>query len=210
MEEINYLLIAAAALVSIASPGPATLAIMSLSMSKGRSYGTMIALGILTGSLSWSIAAALGMGAVMQANAWVFEILRIVGALYLIYLSYRSLRSAFISTDIGTEKVEAISLGAAYRRGLLIHLTNPKAILFFGALYTLALPVGATAVAVISVFLFVGAISAGIFLGYAIVFSSETVRDWYMRSRQLFNISFGVLFGIAGVRLLVTRLNGSS
>lgn len=210
MQEINYLLIAGAALVSIASPGPATLAIMSLSMSKGRSYGMMIALGILTGSLSWSIAAALGMGAVMQANVWLFEMLRIVGALYLIYLSYRSLRSAFISTDLNPEKVEAISHGAAYRRGLLIHLTNPKAILFFGALYTLALPVGASLASVISVFLFVGTISAGIFLGYAIVFSSETVRNWYMRSRQVFNIAFGVLFGFAGVRLLVTRINVSS
>lgn len=210
MEEINYPLIAAAALVSIASPGPATLAIMSLSMSKGKSYGTMIALGILTGSLSWSIAAAFGMGAIMQANAWVFEMLRIVGALYLIYLSYRSLRSAFISTDLSTEKVEAISHWAAYRRGLLIHLTNPKAILFFGALYTLALPVGASPAAVISVFLFVGTISAGIFLGYASVFSSGTVRDWYMHSRQLFNFAFGALFGFAGVRLLVVRLNGSS
>lgn len=212
MQEINYLLIAAAAILAIASPGPATLAIMATSMSKGRVYGATIALGILTGSLMWSIAAAFGLGAVMHANAWLFEVLKTIGALYLLYLSYRSLRSAFSSVEHKAESESAmadnISYGSVYRRGLLIHLTNPKAILFFGALYSLAIPSGTSVAGLASVVTFVGTISAAIFLGYAIIFSSEAVRSWYMRSKQIFNFSFGVLFGVSGIRLLMTRLSG--
>lgn len=208
MEEINYLLIAAAALVAVASPGPATLAIMATSMSKGRIYGATIAAGILTGGLMWSVAAAFGLGAIMHANAWLFEVLRYIGAMYLLYLSYRSLRSVFTASELKTQVVEATSYGSVYLRGLLIHLTNPKAILFFGALYSLAIPAGTNAAGLVSVILFVATISASIFFGYAFIFSSEAVRNWYVRSQRMFNFAFGALFGFAGIRLLVTRLHG--
>jgi len=208
MENINYLLIAGAALVSIASPGPATLAIMAVSMNQGRRYGIMLALGILTGSLFWSTAAAFGLGAVMHANVWMFEVIRVAGAMYLIYLSYRSLRSAVSSKDVSVTSFGAGNPRAAYIRGLLIHLTNPKAILFFGALYSLAVPAGSGYSTLLSVILFVGVISASIFFGYALLFASATVRQWYVRSRRIFDTAFAVFFGVAGVRLLVSRLNG--
>jgi len=206
MEVINYHLIAAAAFVSIASPGPATLAIMSVSMNQGRSYGLVLALGVLTGSLFWSASAAFGLGAIMQTNAWMFEVVRVIGAVYLLYLAYRSLHSALKPADASVTSIGLRSMRLAYLRGLLIHLTNPKAILFFGALYSLAVPDTTELASLVSVILFVGVISAGIFLGYAMLFASETIRQWYMRLRQLFDVSFAVLFGTAGVRLLVSRI----
>ena len=199
MEEINYLLIASAALVTIASPGPATLAIMAVSMNQGRFYSAMMALGILTGSLFWSVSAAFGLGAIMQANAWLFEMIRIIGALYLLYLSYRSIRSALKSVELNTNEADTFSATGAYRRGLLIHLTNPKAILFFGALYSIAIPDGTTVGGLVSVILFVGMISTGIFFSYALIFSSATASRLYLRSKRAFEAAFGVLFGLAGL-----------
>lgn len=207
MEEINYLLIAFAALVSIASPGPATLAIMGMSMKQGRKYGLVLALGILTGSLFWSTAAAFGLGAIMQSNAWVFEVLRYTGAMYLIYLSYRSLRSAMTPAKTVVTSTSAGSFVAAYSRGLLIHLTNPKAILFFAALYSLAVPMTAGVAGLVSVILFVGLISAVIFLGYAVLFATDSIRQWYVRARWAFETAFAALFGLAGFRLLISRFN---
>jgi len=208
VENINYLLIAGAALVSIASPGPATLAIMAASVNQGRRYGIALALGILTGSLFWSTAAAFGLGAVMHANVWMFEVIRIAGAMYLIYLSYRSLRSAISSKAVSVASLSTDDLRSAYIRGLLIHLTNPKAILFFGALYSLAVTNGSEYSTLLSVILFVGVISASIFLGYALLFASATVRQWYVRSRRIFETAFAVLFGAAGFRLLLSRTGG--
>ena len=94
MAEINLPLILVAAFIAVASPGPATLVIANTSMNSGRRYGLALASGITTGSLVWSISAAFGLGALMLANAWAFEIVRYFGACYLLYLAYKSVRSA--------------------------------------------------------------------------------------------------------------------
>ena len=73
--EVNLTLILLAAFVASISPGPATLALAGRSMASGRKSGLALASGITTGSLTWSVAAALGLGAVMLANAWVFELI---------------------------------------------------------------------------------------------------------------------------------------
>jgi len=210
MHDINFQLIALAAVVSIASPGPATLAIIAVSMNQGRRYGVALAVGILTGSLFWSSLAAFGLGAVMVTNAWLFELVRYAGVLYLLYLAFKSFRAAMAasSTEIVAASVE--SYGTAYLKGLLIHLTNPKAILFFGALYSLALPTGINASGLLTVILFVGVISACIFFGYALLFSSEAVRRRYLQSKRIFEFAFAALFGFAGLKLLFSKLNSGA
>src|SRR3546814_9652416 len=92
--DVNITLVLLAALVATASPGPATLAIAGTSMASGRRYGLALAAGVTTGSLTWSIAAAAGLSAVMLANAWAFEVLRYAGACYLLFPAFKSARSA--------------------------------------------------------------------------------------------------------------------
>ena len=210
MYEINFQLIALAAIVSIASPGPATLAIMGMSMNQGRYYGLILAGGVLTGSLFWSSAAAFGLGAVMHANLWLAETVRVIGAAYLIYLAYKSIRSAMSSASSQftvAAPLSALGARSAYLRGLLVHLTNPKAILFFSALYSLVMPAGINTAGLLLVILFVGVISASIFFGYALLFSSATVRRSYLQSKVVFEIAFAALFGFAGIKLLFSRLS---
>lgn len=144
MTETHYFLIVVAALISIASPGPATLAIADASMSKGRSTGLALASGVLTGSLFWSISAAFGLAALMYANVWLVEFFRYLGSAYLLFLAFKSLRSAFRSENAQAATVTVFGLRSAYLKGLLLHLTNPKAILFFSALYSIGVPVGAS------------------------------------------------------------------
>lgn len=91
MENIDYSLIFVAAFLAIASPGPATLAIANTSMSQGRVYGLSIALGVLTGSLLWSVCAAFGLATLMFSNVWLLETFRYVGSIYLLFLAYKSL-----------------------------------------------------------------------------------------------------------------------
>lgn len=86
MEVISYPLIILSALAVIASPGPATLAIVNASMSNGRSYGLVLALGVLTVSIFWSSIAAFGLAALLYSHAWLFDVIRYCGAIYLIFL----------------------------------------------------------------------------------------------------------------------------
>ena len=144
MAGIDLPLILLAALVASASPGPATLAIAGASMHSGRARGLALAAGVLTGSLMWSTAAALGMAALMLANSWAFEVMRYVGAGYLGWLAWKSARSA-LRTGTNTVETRAVeSVKRAYAKGLALHLTNPKAILFFGSLYAVGIPPSAS------------------------------------------------------------------
>lgn len=206
MEEINYLLIVASAFAAIASPGPATLAIAGTSMSHGRFLGLSLAAGVLTGSLFWSTAAAFGLAAILHANVWVFEILRYCGALYLLYLAFKSLRSAFGSTPLNLPNSKIVTVRGNYFKGLLIHLTNPKAILFFSALYSIGVPSTAKPIELLSVIFVVGAVSLSIFLGYAVLFSNKVARQVYLKSKVVFESVSALFFGVVGFKLLTSEI----
>lgn len=207
LNEINLPLILLAALIASCSPGPATLAIAGTSMSTGRGYGLVLASGITTGSLTWSVGAALGLGAVMLANAWAFEMIRYFGACYLLFLAYKSARSAMTPGDLPARRLSTPTLRSAYGKGLALHLTNPKAILFFGSLFAVGVPPGSPPEALIMVILAVGLQSALVFHGYALLFSSPPMMAGYMKLRRWFEAVFAVAFGAAGVKILTTRLD---
>jgi threonine/homoserine/homoserine lactone efflux protein len=203
--DINLPLILGAALIAGFSPGPATLAIAGTSMTSGRIAGLCLAAGITTGSLAWSVTAALGLGAIMVANAWMFEVVRYFGAGYLIYLAYKSARSALAQKTVQTRSVRG-GKSTLYAKGLLLHLTNPKAILFFGSLYSLGVPATASAwdIAIVITAVFVQ--SCIVFHGYAMLFSSQPMTTLYLKLRRWFEAAFALGFGLAGFKILTARL----
>lgn len=206
IDQINYPLILTAALLTTASPGPSTLAIAGTAMAHGRRQALSLAAGIVAGSWAWSSAAALGLGAVMHANAWVFELLRYLGAAYLMYLAFRSARSALTPANSMLQPVNAASRRVAFGKGLAMHLTNPKAIIFFGALYSVGVPADAAPWQIASVVLLVGAMSLIVFLFYALLFSGPKVVAVYLRMRRWFEGAFAIAFGYASLKVLNARL----
>jgi len=174
-------------------------------MASGRAAGLSLAAGITTGSLIWSIAAAVGLSALMLSTAWLVEILRYAGAAYLLYLGWKSLRAAMQPGAIAARPMKADGLRGLYLKGMLLHLTNPKAIFFFGSLYTLGVPADASPWAIASVVAVVGLQSVVIFHGYALIFSSAAAAKAYLRLRRLLETAFALCFGAAGVKLMAER-----
>ena len=205
ISEINLSLILLAALVATISPGPATLALAGTSMASGRASGLALASGITTGSLMWSLAAALGLGAVMLANAWVFELIRYFGAAYLMYLAYKAARSALSKKDLSTRSITG-NKRSIYIKGLVLHLTNPKAILFFGSLFSLGLPPGTGFKELALVIAAVGMQSFILFHGYALLFSSQAMTRIYLQLRRWFEAAFAFGFGAASFKILITKV----
>ena len=80
--------------IAVASPGPAVVALINTSMTKGRSAGIAFATGIMAGSLVWASLSAIGLAAVIAAYAELLVVIRILGGLYLLYLAYKAFRSA--------------------------------------------------------------------------------------------------------------------
>ena len=205
---INLYLILLAALVASASPGPATLAIAGTSMSHGRRAGLALASGVTAGSLCWSAMAAFGLGAVMLAHAWLFEAARYLGAGYLLYLAWKSARHALAPARPATVAAAGAPSGSrAFRRGLALHLTNPKAVLFFGSLYSIGIPRDASAADLLCIMAAVGAQGAVVFHGYALLFSSRRMTACYLRLRRAFEAVFAVAFAAAGIKILTTRVS---
>lgn len=185
------------------SPGPATLAISGTAMSSGRAAGVSVASGVVVGSASWGIAAALGMSALMLANAWVFEVIRYAGAAYLLYLAAKSLRSAVRPKPVTVQPQSNESL---FLKGFLIHITNPKAILAWGAIYAIALPSGASTGMVWQLFGLLVTTSIIVFIGYGILFSHPAVVRGYVAAKRWFDALFAALFGAASLKILTARL----
>lgn len=192
-------------LVAGGSPGPATLAIASTGMSRGRKPALALALGVLAGSATWGVIAALGFGAAMLTHAWLAEALRIFGAAYILWLAFKSLRSAFRPGAPALGKAAPADLRRAFLGGLALHASNPKAILSWGAVYAIAVPPGSGMGELLFTGLFLFSGSILIFVGYALLFSTETAMRRYMGARRWFEAAFGVLFGGAAVAILTAR-----
>lgn len=185
------------------SPGPATLTISATSMSLGRAAGLRVAAGIVVGSTIWGSTAALGFSAVMMANAWLFDLVCYAGAAYLLWLAVKSLRSAWQGHSANQIPPRARRL---FLKGLLLHLTNPKAILSWGSIYAIALTPDAPPAAVWSLFAALSLSSIVLFFGYALLFASRPIVRGYTAAKRWFEFAFGVLFGVASLKMLTVRL----
>ncbi|MEM7241621.1 MAG: LysE family translocator [Pseudomonadota bacterium] len=192
--------------LSAGSPGPATLGIIGTAMASGRGAGVAFALGICAGSATWGIAAAAGLAALMLANAWVFEVIRYAGAAYLGWLALKALRAAWLG---GAAKMGTPFQGGAkvlFAKGAAIHLTNPKAVLGWGALFSIIVPAGASPAVLFQYFGVLYLASVIVFVGYALLFSSHAMVTAYARARRWFDLSFGLFFGFASFKILTAKL----
>ncbi|MCC8933044.1 LysE family translocator [Rhizobium sp. 'Codium 1'] len=192
-------------LFAVLSPGPATMAIASASLGQGRRHGLTIAAGIFCGSMTWAIAAALGLAAILSQYAQALILMRILGGLYLLYLAWRAFRSAASRIDPLRISKATASLKRTFLMGYAIHLTNPKAIFAWLAIISLGLPADATPLAV--AIIVCGCLATGftIFMGYALLFSTSGALRIYRAARRYIDGTLAVLFTLAGVKLLTFR-----
>ena len=206
MVEVNYLLIVSAVFFSIASPGPATISIASTSANHGKVHGSVLAYGIATGGFIWSCAAAFGLSSIMYTNAWLFDLLRYVGAGYLLYLAFKSTCSACSKKDIQMSLVPKSSLRATYFKGVALQLTNPKVILSFASIYAILLPSDTSPKELVLVIISISVMANVLFQVYAYLFSTTKVRVKYFLLRRYFESIFALFFGFAGFKILTTKL----
>ncbi|RKS77901.1 threonine/homoserine/homoserine lactone efflux protein [Motilibacter peucedani] len=121
----------AAALI-VLLPGPDTLVVLRNLVRGGRRTATLTVLGVLSGLVVWVGAAALGLAAVLHASEAAYTVLRIVGAIYLVWIGVQSLRSRGSVPDVEDALPERRGLlGRGYGAGLATDLLNPKVGVFF-------------------------------------------------------------------------------
>lgn len=118
----------ASALLGI-SPGPDNLFVLTQSVLYGKKSGVLVTLGLCTGLLVHTTAVAFGVAAIFQTSVVAFTVLKVIGALYLLYLAWQAFRAS--ASRFQTPQSPLRSNGALYRRGIIMSVTNPKLSVFF-------------------------------------------------------------------------------
>ncbi|MDN5581800.1 MAG: LysE family translocator [Corynebacterium sp.] len=125
-------------LLAIASPGPDLVQILRLGAV--RRNGVACALGIMSGNTLWILASMVGLSALVDAFPWVLTVLFLVGGGFLLWMGQGALRGGLAErrsagTTVTATTAEKVSTATAWRLGLMTNLANPKALVFFGAVF---------------------------------------------------------------------------
>ncbi|USY53431.1 LysE family translocator [Bacillus sp. 1780r2a1] len=115
----------------VMSPGVDTALITKRTVSEGRTSGYRMAMGITAGSLVHTFAAAFGLSAILMQSALAFEIVKYVGAIYLIYLGVSSFMTRKKQEKEENLKDQIKPGQSAFKQGLLSNVLNPKVAMFF-------------------------------------------------------------------------------
>ncbi len=186
----------------VISPGPNFVATVYHATARSRRAGLLVALGIATGTILWATFSVVGLGVLFARFSWLVEVLRTVGALYLIYLGLKMIWHARSKEE---SEVVPVKEGSSWRAGFLTDISNPKAAAFFGSLFALFLPahaplsIQAASVAIVVI------IAVSWYSIVACVFSLAIVARGYRRVKRVIDMVTGGILIALGIRLAIER-----
>ncbi|MFI5029684.1 MAG: LysE family translocator [Reyranellales bacterium] len=123
-----FLLFVAAASIVALSPGPGILYVAARTIAGGRGEGLASSLGTAIGGLIHVLAGAIGVSALVMASAEAFTLLKLAGALYLVWLGWKTMRDARVTSP---SDAPSVSNRRAFRDGVVVEALNPKTAAFF-------------------------------------------------------------------------------
>lgn len=217
MELSTWLLFVAVGTAAVLSPGPAILLAISNSVRFGMAKVFVSTLGNMAGLFILSSAAIFGLGAVLKTSTHLFLAVKVIGAAYLIYLGVRQWRSKanFFADQEVPDKLENSqsqknskkSNLKIFSEGFLIAMTNPKAILFFTALFPPFLNTNQALAQqfLIMTFTFM-AMSLICLMSYGLLASKA--KNWFSQGSRTkwFNRTLGSVFIAIGAGVLTLKL----
>jgi threonine/homoserine/homoserine lactone efflux protein len=186
-------------------PGPDSALILRSALVQTRKHAYATALGIASGTFVWGAAAAVGAAALLAASEFAFTILKIVGAVYLAYLGITMIVKSFRRRKLEADVAAPVgTLRAAFARGAVTNLLNPKVGVFYIALIPQFIPEGVPPVGmglllalvhvVESIVWFTGLILAAHFARQWL--SSPRVSAWIDRVTGGILVAFGAFLAV--------------
>jgi RhtB (resistance to homoserine/threonine) family protein len=204
----NITAFAGVAALVILAPGPDTALVTKNALRHGRRAALATSFGVVSGLIAWTLAAALGIAAIVRASETAFTVLKLVGAAYLIYLGVQALRASRRGhgADLPVGDGPTQQTSRAYRQGLFSNLANPKIAAFFTGFLPQFIAPG---VSVTVPFLLLGAIFVAMTLGWLCVYALMASKAGGLLTRPrvrtaLDRVTGVVLIGL-GLRLVTAR-----
>lgn len=204
----TWLVYAAAVFVLTVTPGPSVLNVVALSVNHGVRHATLGALGSTTAIVGLMGLSAAGLGAVLAASELAFSVVKWAGAAYLAWIGIASLRSAGASLAVAEDGAARVHVRDrdTFVRGLFVGASNPKALVFFAALFPQFMdpsrPQGPQ-------FVVLGLTFVAFELGWLLTYAAlgQRARRWLQRPGRavMFDRATGGVFLLAAGLLAMTR-----
>ena len=131
--EILISFIIAVSILAI-SPGPDNIFVLMQSVVHGKKYGLATITGLMTGCIVHTTFVAIGISAIIKENNTIFLGIKILGAVYLLYLAYKVITGGS-EISMSTEKIDKKTPFQLFKIGFIMNVLNPKVTLFFLALF---------------------------------------------------------------------------
>ena len=185
-------------------PGPDILYIVGRSLAQGRVAGIVSCLGIAAGCLVHVAAATLGLSALMLTLPHAYDVVKWVGAAYLVWIGAKMLLAK--SSRLELQKPAPVPLWRVFRQGAITNILNPKIALFYGSVFATAFPAhpSNTLVALAVAMVFLNSVVWHTGLAWAL--SRPAVQRAYLRHFRALNRGAGLLVGAIGLKLIAGTL----
>jgi threonine/homoserine/homoserine lactone efflux protein len=190
-------------LLAAASPGPSFVLVAQTAVGSGRRAGFLASFAMALGAVSWATAAMFGLEALFARFEWLYLAMRLGGAIYLLYLAIMLWRHAHDPLPEVTPATAA-SGWQGFVRALLLQLSNPKVMVFFGSIFLALLPAnpqGWMQAVVLAIVVF------NEFTWYALItllFSGGPARAFYRRAKVWLDRIMGGALALLGLRLAIS------
>ncbi|HBB9122717.1 threonine export protein RhtC [Serratia marcescens] len=202
-----FLTVALVHLIALMSPGPDFFFLSQTAASRSRREAMMGVVGISLGIVVWAGVALMGLHLILQKMAWLHQIIMVGGGIYLCWMGWQLLRSARAqqAQPAAEAQVALPKAGRSFIRGFLTNLSNPKAVIYFGSVFSLFVGDSVGAGARWGLFLLIVAETFVWFSLVAVVFALPAMRRGYQRLAKWIDGVAGVLFTGFGLHLIFTR-----
>lgn len=192
-------------LLAVISPGPNFAIVSRLSVAQSKASGLGAALGISLGATSYAILTIMGLSALLEHVAWLTHLVQILGGCYLVYLGIAAWLRGNAEKELGVV-IQSKAFSNGFRSGLLVSLSNPKAIAFFVGLYAVAVPMSTPVWAKVVIVLGGFTLEALWYIFVSLVLSLPAPKEIYQRFTYWIERGFGSFLALLGVRLIWQNL----
>ncbi len=194
-----------ASLAMVLMPGPNTLYVMTRGITQGRKAALISALGASSGDLLYALFAALGLVVILQQSATIYGIIKICGALYMLFIGIQTIRSKKPIAE-NSEPLQEEPAKKLFVKGFFTSALNPKTAIFFMSFFPQFIDANSEFAAFTMllygfIFFLLGLV---VLIFYAQ--ASNSVRQWLVSKQELeqyFRWITGTIFVGLGIKLIV-------
>lgn len=191
--------------VAASSPGPAVAFLLGVATSQGRGPALVATTGIAFGSVTLNLLTLAGVGLLIANAAWAMQVLRLIGAAYLLWLAYNAFRKAVHPPHLAAVTVTPRGATKHFTAGYLLQVTNPKAIVFWLAIAAVGATEGGTPIVIAAFVAGAFAISFACHGAWAVLLSSRPFRHGYQAARRWIEAALGGFFTFAAFKLATSE-----